>query len=161
MFSRKCGLACGFFLAALSVTAPSAHGSVATDIKKQVQALYNQANAAAERKDVAGAVAFYGDPALQSSARAAIARLIATSTSPVFASKIISVDVPKDNTFEATVVVLDHFQGLIKHDGRMGVGISDSKVRQFWTKIGQRWLVQRSRVLSIHRTFNDAPVSSF
>ena len=150
-----------FAIVFVSIAAPRAHGSVATGIKQDVQSICNQADAAAGRKDINGAVAFYGDPALQGAARQGLQQLLALSVSALFSTKVISVDVPSGNDFEAIVVVRQHFQGLIKHQGQVGVAVSDAKVRQYWTKRANQWVVLRARVLSINRTLNSKRVSSF
>jgi hypothetical protein len=151
----------GLALAAVSVIAPPSRASVASEVKQEIQAIYNQADSAAARRDVNDAVAYYGDPGLQNAVRQGLSQLLAMSTSAMFSSRVVSVNVPKDNTFEATVIVKQHFQGLIKHNGRIAVGISDAKVRQYWTKQSNRWVVLKARVLSIHRTLNSQPVRAF
>ena len=160
MFVRKWIPAC-FAITAVSIAAPVVFASAASTIKAEIQSIYKQADAAASRKDINGAVAFYADPRLQASVRQGISSLMSMTTSAQFVTRIISVDVPKDNTFEATVVVNQHFQGLIKRGNRIGVAVADAKVRQFWTKQGNRWGVLRSRVLSLHRTLNGQAVNGF
>ena len=160
MYSRSWLVIC-MALGCLSIAAPRAQGSVASAVKQEVQSICNQADSAAARKDVNGAVAFYGDPGLQASARQGLQQLLGLTVSSLFSTKVISVDVPKENDFEAIVVVKQHFQGLIKRNGQVAVAVSDAKVRQYWTKRTNQWVVLKARVLSIRRTLNSKPVSSF
>jgi NAD(P)H-dependent FMN reductase len=160
MLGRKWYLAVLTF-AIVSIATPAAQASIASAIKQQIQAIYNRADSAASHKDVNGAVAYYGDPGLQNAARQALSQLLAMTNSAIFSTHVISVTVPKENSFEAIVVVKQHFQGLIKHEGRIGVAVSDAKVRQYWTKQGDHWSVLKARVLSVHRTFNSKTVNSF
>ena len=160
MISRAWPVICAA-LACMAVAAPRAHASVAGDIKKQIQSICNQADAAASRKDANGAVALYGDPGLQSSARQGLQQLLSMTQTQLFSTKVLSIDVPSSNSFEAVVVVRQHFQGLMKHNAGVAVAVSDAKVREYWTKRGDQWVAMRARVLSIRRTLNSKTVSHF
>src|SRR5580704_3567765 len=113
---RNC-LALCLIVAGVSFAAPAARASVATQVKQEIQAICKQADAAATRRDVNGAVSYYGEAGLQNAARQGLSQLLAMTQSGQFAPRVVSVDVPPDNAFEATVVVRQHFQGLMKHKG--------------------------------------------
>lgn len=156
---RSCLAVC-LLIAGVSLGS-AAHASVASQVKQQIQTICKQADDAAGRRDINGAVAIYGDGSLQNAARQGLTQLLALSQSAQFSTRVASVDVPSDNAFEATVIVHQHFQGLMKRRGRVALAVSDAKVREFWTKQTNRWVVLRVRVLSIQRTLNSQPVSSF
>jgi hypothetical protein len=137
--------------------------SIVKVVKQQIQAAYNQADAAATAKDATGAAAHYGEPGLRNATESGLSKLIARCETLQFVSQVVSVTMETGGTYAATVVVRQHFQALMHPTGSLKIGLatSDSEFREYWVNEGGVWAAMRSRVLWIHRLFNSHPVANW
>jgi hypothetical protein len=151
---------------ALAFGSPPPHvtqSSIVRVVKQQIQAVYNEADAAATRKDAAGAAAHYGDQRLHDATIVGLSKLIARCESLEFTSQIMSVTMETSGNYAATVVVRQHFQAFMHPAGsqKIGLAASDAEIREYWVNDGGDWTVMRSRLLWIRRTFNSRPVTAW
>jgi hypothetical protein len=146
----------------VGVVMQASQASIINSVKQQIQSAYDQADAAASRKDTNAAVAHYADPGMAQVTKAGLSRLLAITQQQVFSTKIGSITMSKNDIFSATVVVRQHFQGLSqKNKGKIELLAYDAKIREYWIKRGPSWLVLRSRTLAFQRTLNSKPVNNW
>lgn len=131
--------------------------------RSAIQQAYNNADAAANRKDANGAADRFGNPQLKSQANSSLSRLLQAVNSPDFSTKIVWFAQPSGNKQEAIVVIKQHFLGILakSHTGSAAVIASEGEFREFWAVNNGQWRTMRSRLLSIHRTLNGRPVKAW
>jgi len=155
-----------FVWTACAIGSPPPHvtqSSIVRVVKQQIQAVYNQADIAATRKDAAGAAEHYGDQRLHDATMSGLSKLIARCESLQFTSQVVSLTMETSANYAATVVVRQHFQAFMHRGGspKIGLATSDSEIREYWVNDSGIWQAMRSRLLWTHRMFNDKPVSSW
>jgi hypothetical protein len=150
-------------LAALLLSSTILPGRCDSLIRMAIQKAYDDADAAANRKDANGASNRFGNPQLKAQANSSLSRLLQAVDSPNFSTRVVWFAQPSGNKQEAIVVIKQHFQGILakSHRGSAALIASEGEFREFWAVNNGQWQTMRSRLLSIHRTLNGHSVKSW